>query len=60
MSCGDGDGVATAEGAAPDRYPRAVDVGTSLGMGDRGIPVGELALDRQQLAGLAAAVPKCR
>ncbi len=56
MACGDCDGVAAAKGAAPDGNSGAVDVTTGPHVGDGRIPVGELSLDRQELAGLAAAV----
>src|SRR6478672_10248002 len=44
------------KGAAPDGNAVSVEVTTLLHPCDCGIPVGELSLDRQQLAGLTAAV----
>ena len=44
------------KGASPDGNSGSVEVATILHPCDGGIPVGELSLDRQQLAGLAAAV----
>ena len=48
--------MAAAERTAPQCYPSAVDVGPSLHVGDSRIPVGELALDRQELARLTRTV----
>src|SRR4029077_13024092 len=56
MAGGDGDGMTAAEGAAPDGNAGSVDVTTILHPCDGGTPVGELALDRQELPRLAAAV----
>src|SRR5271165_2013817 len=48
--------VAAAKGAAPDGNSCAIDIATILHPSDGRIPVGELSFDRQELAGLAAAV----
>src|ERR1700722_6737389 len=48
--------MATAKGAAPDRNSCSINTATILHPSDGRIPVGELSFDRQELAGLAAAV----
>jgi hypothetical protein len=48
--------MAAAERAAPYGDAGPVDVRAGLDVGDGGVPVGELTLDRQELARVAAAV----
>ena len=48
--------MSATKGAAPDSNAVSVEVTTILHPCDGGVPVGELSLDRQELAGLAAAV----
>ena len=50
------DHVTAAERGAPQRDPLVVDLVEAAGVGERRGPVAELALDVEQLAGLAAAV----
>jgi hypothetical protein len=58
IACRDTEDVAAGGGEAPDRQLRGVDSRQGRGEPDRGLPVGELLPDADDLARLSTAVPE--